>query len=583
MAAVLRHAGCASRAQRGTLRSIGRCRVRGEQSLAALGIGRSGPRDAPPTERRHAHRASRPRPRHHRRRHPPPRPRPQRAHRRDRRRQVDAGRRARAAARRAGGERQRAARRRQGDRRGRVRGARRAPPGARVEALGLDVEDGARRRPARGLGRGPLARLGERQPDHRRGPRPSSARCWWTSTASTRPSRCCTPTPSATSSTPSRTRRPSARRWPRRTRRSPRSAREEAVAGAAGGTKCAAGPTTCATWCDEIEQARLKPGEDEALQIEARRLSQAGALGEQAQRIVDALEGEAGNALGALGAGRPRARARWRRPIPPWPAGARCWTRRTPISASSPGRPRSTPARSRRIPSGWPRWSGGATCSSGSPGSTAPRIEAVLATARRAAAELDLLDTADVDLRALGRPPRGRGVRAPGRGRGAHRQADGRPPTGWRAGSTGCSPSSGCRAASCSVALAPLAEPGAARRRRACSFDVQLNVGLEAKPLARVASGGELVAAHARAQGGAGAARRDRDAGLRRGGSGDRRRGRRAGGRGAGRGGGAAPGAGDHPPAADRRPGRPASGRVARRRAAASPPATCSRSTGRIG
>src|SRR4051812_30345344 len=51
----------------------------------------------------------------------------------------------------------------------------------------------------------------------------------------------------------------------------------------------------------EIEQARLKPREDEALQVEARRLSQAGALGEQAQRIVDALESGEENALGALG------------------------------------------------------------------------------------------------------------------------------------------------------------------------------------------------------------------------------------------------------------------------------------------
>ncbi|MGH7534090.1 MAG: AAA family ATPase, partial [Gemmatimonadales bacterium] len=52
----------------------------------------------------------------------------------------------------------------------------------------------------------------------------------------------------------------------------------------------------------EIDQARVKPGEDEALQIEARRLSQAGALVEQASRIVESLEGDAGNALGALAA-----------------------------------------------------------------------------------------------------------------------------------------------------------------------------------------------------------------------------------------------------------------------------------------
>src|SRR5215210_5251949 len=50
----------------------------------------------------------------------------------------------------------------------------------------------------------------------------------------------------------------------------------------------------------EIDAAKLKPGEDEALRLEARRLSQAGSLVEQAQRIVDALEGESGNALGTL-------------------------------------------------------------------------------------------------------------------------------------------------------------------------------------------------------------------------------------------------------------------------------------------
>ena len=51
---------------------------------------------------------------------------------------------------------------------------------------------------------------------------------------------------------------------------------------------------------NEIDAAKLKPGEDEALQVEARRLGQAGALVEHAQRIADALEGEGGNALGAV-------------------------------------------------------------------------------------------------------------------------------------------------------------------------------------------------------------------------------------------------------------------------------------------
>ena len=51
----------------------------------------------------------------------------------------------------------------------------------------------------------------------------------------------------------------------------------------------------------EIDQARLKPGEDEALDQEARRLSQAGTLSDLARRIADQLEGEEGSALGALG------------------------------------------------------------------------------------------------------------------------------------------------------------------------------------------------------------------------------------------------------------------------------------------
>jgi DNA repair protein RecN (Recombination protein N) len=50
----------------------------------------------------------------------------------------------------------------------------------------------------------------------------------------------------------------------------------------------------------EIDQARLKAGEEESLQLEARRLGQATALAEQAGRIADLLEGDAGNALGTV-------------------------------------------------------------------------------------------------------------------------------------------------------------------------------------------------------------------------------------------------------------------------------------------
>src|SRR5689334_13237083 len=41
---------------------------------------------------------------------------------------------------------------------------------------------------------------------------------------------------------------------------------------------------------EEIDRARLKPGEDAALELEARRLSQAGALGEHARRIAEAAD-----------------------------------------------------------------------------------------------------------------------------------------------------------------------------------------------------------------------------------------------------------------------------------------------------
>ncbi|MGH7631138.1 MAG: AAA family ATPase, partial [Gemmatimonadales bacterium] len=52
----------------------------------------------------------------------------------------------------------------------------------------------------------------------------------------------------------------------------------------------------------EIERARLMPGEEEALAVEARRLGQAGVLVEHARRIADALDGGDLSALQAMGA-----------------------------------------------------------------------------------------------------------------------------------------------------------------------------------------------------------------------------------------------------------------------------------------
>src|SRR5215207_302263 len=152
---------------------------------------------------------------------------------------------------------------------------------------------------------------------------------------------------------------------------------------------------------DEIDQARLQPGEDTALQIEARRLSQAGALGEQAQRIVDALEGDAGNALGALGVA-DRALGGLEK-VDPAVAGWRemldaAYTNLSELArqaAAYAAEVEEDPERLAEVE----RRRDLIFKLTGKYGAT---VEAVLATREQSAAELDLLDTADVDLRALG-------------------------------------------------------------------------------------------------------------------------------------------------------------------------------------
>ena len=116
----------------------------------------------------------------------------------------------------------------------------------------------------------------------------------------------------------------------------------------------------------EIDGAKVKPGEDEALQVEARRLSQAGALVEQAQRIVEALEGDSGNALGALGHGRAGRSASLEKVDP----AAAEW--RELLDGAYANLSELAPAgdRLRRVGAGRPRaagdrWSGGGICSSG--------------------------------------------------------------------------------------------------------------------------------------------------------------------------------------------------------------------------
>jgi DNA repair protein RecN (Recombination protein N) len=239
----------------------------------------------------------------------------------------------------------------------------------------------------------------------------------------------------------------------------------------------------------EIERARLRPGEDEALQAEARRLSQAGALGELAQRIADALEGDQGNALGALGVA-DRALAALEKVDP----GAGTWremldaaytnlSELVRLAASYADEIEEDPERLAEVER---RRDLLFTLA----GKYGPTIEAVLATRAESAAELDLLDTADVDLRALAarRSATESALRAAAatlsarRAEGADRLAR---------GVNRLLPRLGLPGGKLLVTLTPVAEP-AADGQESVQFDVQLNVGLEAKPLARVASGGEL-------------------------------------------------------------------------------------------
>jgi DNA repair protein RecN (Recombination protein N) len=240
---------------------------------------------------------------------------------------------------------------------------------------------------------------------------------------------------------------------------------------------------------DEIDAARLKPGEDETLQVEARRLSQAGALVEQAQRVIEALEGDGGNALGALGLATRAlgalekidpATAEWRELLDGAYANLSELSR---LATDYAGSVQEDPDRL----AGIERRRDLLFRLTGKYGAT---LEAVLATRDQAAAELELLDTADTDLRALAArrvASEAALVAAADALTARRREAADR----LARGVNRLLPQLGLAGGKLSVVLTPLEEPGA-HGRESVHLHVQLNVGLEAKPLAKVASGGEL-------------------------------------------------------------------------------------------
>jgi DNA repair protein RecN (Recombination protein N) len=241
---------------------------------------------------------------------------------------------------------------------------------------------------------------------------------------------------------------------------------------------------------EEIAQVAPKPGELEAAEAEARRLAHAEELGRTAAELGSLLEADEGGALGALGhAGRLLAALERIDPD-----GVRGWREMLDAALVNAGElaraasdygdavdadPTRLAAVERRRDQLFrlDRKYG-------------PGLDRVLATGSEAARELELLDTADTDLTALG----GRIAEARAaflercRGLGAKRAAAAQrlgPAVTRQLGALGM-PDGVFR-----VALEPLAGPVASGAEEV-EFRVRLNPGMDERPLARSASGGEL-------------------------------------------------------------------------------------------
>ncbi len=239
----------------------------------------------------------------------------------------------------------------------------------------------------------------------------------------------------------------------------------------------------------EIDQARLVPGEDDTLDAEARRLSHAETLAEQARKFAELLDGDDGGALPALGrAARvlgglekidPQLAA-WRELLDAATVSLGELARQAEAYASGlqddPGRLRDIESRRDLIYR--LKQKHGAT------------LEAVITVRREAAAELDLLDTADLDLRQLS----ARRVAAEGACQAAAQALTARreDAAGRMARAvTRLLPGLGLAGGKLAVELTPLGQIEAAGQE-SVTFLVRLNAGMDARPLARAASGGEL-------------------------------------------------------------------------------------------
>jgi DNA repair protein RecN (Recombination protein N) len=240
---------------------------------------------------------------------------------------------------------------------------------------------------------------------------------------------------------------------------------------------------------EEVDAAKLRPGEDETLDRDINRLAQAGTLGDEARRLADALDGDEASARTAVAAAERALNALERHDpeVGPWrelldgayaqlDELARLASQYAETIADEPARLAELERR-RDLLFTLKRKHG-------------PTLAEVIATRDAARAELDLLDSAAFDLRAL----EARLEAAIGALTGlaaaltAQRQAAA---TRLARDVSKLLPDLGLVGGRMTVALQPLVE---VREHGAedVTFLVQLNAGMEPRPLARVASGGEL-------------------------------------------------------------------------------------------
>lgn len=234
---------------------------------------------------------------------------------------------------------------------------------------------------------------------------------------------------------------------------------------------------------DEIERAAPKVGEEEALEAEARRLAHADELGRLSRELSEAVDraalARAAKLLASLERLDPSA-AQWREfldaafaNVEELAAAARDYAAKI---EGDPNRLAAVEQRRDMLFRLQHKYG--------------PSLPDVFATRDASARELDLLDTADVDLRALGARREGAAAdfaracaaltakRTTGAARLAVAVNDLLPPLGMPGGRF-------------EARLVPLPAPHGSGVEGVV-FEVRLNVGLDHRPLARVASGGEL-------------------------------------------------------------------------------------------